>query len=141
MRGIESIPVRVEQSGEALPECGNALPILHEILHGLKRLVDDGETTLIDLTAIPFGPGDEERLLSLLGRGEVEATLDALGTSYIRETSVPGVWLVDHRNADHERIAMHIEITTVPEILCTQAQDLQVAVAALDARIAAGEMS
>jgi hydrogenase-1 operon protein HyaF len=138
MHSIKSIPVRVEDSGSDVPDWGNALPILHEIRHGLKRLVETGENTLIDLKAIPFGPGDEERLLSLLGRGEIEATLDALGPSRIRETSIPGVWVVDHRNADDERIALHIEITTVPEILRTQPQDLQDAVAALDARIAAG---
>jgi len=138
MHSIKSIPVRAEDSGSDLPDWGNAFPIIHEIRHGLNRLVETGETTLIDLKAIPFGPGDEERLLSLLGRGEVEATLDALGRSRIRESAVPGVWVVDHRNADDERIALHIEITTFPEILRTQARDLNGAVAALDARIAAG---
>jgi hydrogenase-1 operon protein HyaF len=137
MSRIASSPVHVEESGDRLPEWGNSLPILHEIRHGLNRLVTRGEPTLIDLKAIPFGPGDEERLLTLLGRGEVEASLDALGPTRVWETSVPGVWLVDHRNADDERIALHIEISTFPEILRTQTQDLQDAVAALEGRIAA----
>ena len=48
-----------------------------------------------------------------------------------------GVWLVDHHSVDDERIALHIEICTIPDILRTQAQDVQDAVAALDARLAA----
>ncbi len=55
----------------------NTLPLLNEVRHALKRLVRTGESTIIDLRAIPFGPGDEERLLDLLGQGEVMATLDA----------------------------------------------------------------
>ena len=43
------------------------------------RLADTGEPTRIDLAALPFGPGDEKRLLGWLGRGEVSATIDALG--------------------------------------------------------------
>jgi len=141
MPGLDSIPVLVEQSQNELLEWGNALPILHEIRHGLQRLDDLGETMLIDLHSMPFGPGDEDRLFALLGRGEVEARLEAFGTTEIWETAVPGTWVVDHRNAEGERIALHVEITTVPDILRTQPQDLRGAVAALDARIAAGVKS
>jgi len=136
----ESIPAVsvTESSGSDGVAWGNAWPILHEIRHALRRLVDRREPTLVDLLAIPFGPGDEARLLSLLGRGEIEATLEALGRTQIWETAIPGVWLVDHRNAEDERVALHVEVSTVPAILHTQIDDLRGAEALLDARIAAG---
>jgi hypothetical protein len=40
-------------------EHGNALPILNEIRHALDRLLESGETTVIDLGALPMGPQDE----------------------------------------------------------------------------------
>lgn len=102
----------------------NALPLLHEIAHALQRLHQNGTTTTIDLNAIPFGPGDESRLLDLLGRGEVRATLDVLGESQIWESTFPGVWVVEHRAAGGERVALQIEITRLPGILQTQPEDL-----------------
>ena len=136
MSGLDSIAVTTEPPGSAAQEWGNAMPVLHEIRHGLARLAQTGESTLIDLRAMPFGPGDEDRLLALLGTGEVQANLEALGTTRILESAVPGVWLVDHYNAENERIALHIEIGTVPGILCTQPEDVRAAVGLLDARLA-----
>jgi len=123
MSGLKSIAVLVEGPPQS-QEWGNALPILHEIRHGLERLVSTGEPSLIDLRAIPFGPGDEARLLALLGRGEVEAMVNALGETRIHETAIPGVWLIDHYNAEAERIALHLEIDRIPGILLTQVEDL-----------------
>lgn len=137
MSALDGIPIRIETGGE-LRDFGNALPVIHEIRHALERLAATGETTLIDLNAIPFGPGDEERLLSFLGEGEIEATLQAFGPTRIRETAIPGVWLVDHRNTEDERLVLHIEVTAVPEILRTQDKDIADAVAVLDARMDAG---
>lgn len=103
----------------------NSLPLLHEIRHALKKLLEKGEPTTIDLSAIPFGPGDEDRMLSVLGEGEVSATVDVLGLSHIKETRYPGVWLVDHRNPENERIAFQIVIADVPDILSSQQGDIQ----------------
>ena len=94
MSGLENIPVSVEASKSAPEAWGNALPILHEIRHGLRRLADSGESSRIDLQALPFGPGDEDRLLHFLGSGEVQAQINALGPTQISETVFPGVWLV-----------------------------------------------
>lgn len=132
MSCLESIAVTVGHGVTNTPEWGNALPILHEIRHGLERLAASGEATLIDLRAIPFGPGDEERLLGLLGRGEARASIDALGTTHIWESAIPAVWLVDHYNGDDERIALHVEINRIPDILCTQPEDIRDAVDRLD---------
>jgi hydrogenase-1 operon protein HyaF len=139
MSRLEDIGVHVQPVGAGAQEWGNALPILHEIRHGLGRLAETGEPTLIDLRAVPFGPGDEERLLSLLGRGEVEATLEALGTTRIWESAVPAVWLIDHYNGEGERIALHIHIDRIPDILCTQTQDIAEAAGLLDARLRAAD--
>ena len=137
MSGLASIPVSVERIEVSPRAWGNSLPILHEVRHGLKRLAESGERTLIDLNAMPFGPGDEKRLFELLGRGEVEATIDALGPTRVWETAVPGVWLIDHCNLEGQRLALHIEIATIPDLLRTQRQDVQDAISKLDARIEA----
>ncbi|MES9904236.1 MAG: hydrogenase expression/formation C-terminal domain-containing protein [Sedimenticola sp.] len=124
MNLLDDIPILVDAPEIAPRVVGNALPILHEIQHALQRLLDSGETTVIDLRAIPFGPGDEERLLAILGVGEIEATLNALGETNVSETGYPGVWLLDHRNQDNERIALQVEITLIPEILCSRREDV-----------------
>ena len=153
MSGLERIAVSVEapqaaqtaqaaqapHGAQVAQEWGNALPILHEIRHGLERLARTGEPSLIDLRAIPFGPGDEARLLARLGRGEVEAVIQALGETRIWESAIPAVWLIDHYNAEGQRIALHIEIDRIPSILVTQAEDLAEATSRLDALLAASK--
>jgi hydrogenase-1 operon protein HyaF len=129
--------VHVAAANGAPEVWGNSLPILHEVRHGLKRLAETGESTLIDLRAIPFGPGDEVRLLELLGEGEVTAEVDALGPTRVWETAVKGVWIVDHRDLDEQRLALNIEVATIPNILRTQPEDVKDAIRALDERLAA----
>jgi len=135
MSRLDNIPISIEVSGNVPGTWGNALPLLHEIRHGLQRLSESGESSLIDLHAVPFGPGDEDRLLRFLGRGEAQAEINALGLTRISESVFAGVWLVDHRNANDERIAFQIEITSIPEILRSQPQDVHVALEALNARL------
>lgn len=135
---LHTTPVGGDPAGEGVRERGNALPILHEVRHALVRLVATGETTQIDLNAIPFGPGDQEHLTALLGAGEVKATIDALGPTHVQETEIPGVWLVDYHNSEGERLALHIEIAPIPGILTAQPEDLATAVATLDARLTGG---
>jgi hydrogenase-1 operon protein HyaF len=137
MSGLGNIPVSVEATCSGPEVWGNTLPILHEIRHGLQRLADSGERSLIDLHALPFGPGDEDRLLDILGRGEAQARINALGPTWIYETVFPGVWLVDHRNTDDERIALQIEVAAIPEILCAQPRDICDALEALNSRLSA----
>jgi hydrogenase-1 operon protein HyaF len=74
----------------------NVQPILHEVRHALKHLIDSGETAIIDLRSIPLAPGEEQKLIDTLGNGEVHAGLNALGPSEIIETRFAGVWLVTH---------------------------------------------
>ena len=132
--GLKSIGVRLE--GPSFTT-GNALPVLHEILHGLRRFRDSREPLTIDLRAMPFGPGDEERLLEILGRGETEAGVESLGRTDIWETRYPGVWIVDYRDSEGGRIGLQVEITDIPALVRTPGDDIRDAVADLERTLAA----
>jgi hydrogenase-1 operon protein HyaF len=131
MASIGDIPVTIE-GGSVPKEFGNALPLLNEVRHALARLIDTGEPTQIDLGAMPFGPGDEDRLMDLLGSGEVTATVNVLGPTRIRETAFAGVWIVEYLNADEQRMALHLEIDLVPRLIRVQPDDLPDALRDLD---------
>ena len=132
--GLARIGIQVES---ASADAGNATPVLYETLHALRRLHAIGEPTVIDLRAIPFGPGDEEKLLRALGEGEIRATVDALGPTHIRETRYHGVWIVDYRDAEDQRIGLQLEIIEVPSLLKTPAEDIAEAAEALAETLAA----
>jgi hydrogenase-1 operon protein HyaF len=133
MNEAGSMELRVE-AGEQLT-C-NVEPLLHEIRHGLARLLENEAPTVIDLRGIPLAPGEEERIISELGSGEVQAHMSALGPSEIRETRFPGVWLVTHYNSDNEVIGKFIEVCDIPQILKAQAEDIRDGLARLTARLA-----
>jgi hydrogenase-1 operon protein HyaF len=102
----------------------NVQPILHEIRHALGKLLQTGETSIIDLRSIPLAPGEEETIIDTLGHGEVRAHLDALGPSEIVETRFAGVWLITHYNIENNIIGRFIEITELPDILKSQPEDI-----------------
>lgn len=102
----------------------NVKPILHEIRHALLELLENGNTSVIDLRSIPLAPGEEETIISALGQGEVHARLDALGRSDIVETMYSGVWLVTHYNENEAVVGRFIEITELPVILKSQSEDM-----------------
>ena len=116
----------------------NVQPILHEIRHALQRLVNDGESSVIDLRSIPLAPGEEERIINTLGKGEVFAHLDALGPSKIYETRYTGVWMVTHFNDSQNIVSRFIEIIEIPEVLKSQRQDMISAIAALESDLLTG---
>ena len=109
----------------------NVKPLLHEIKHALDNLIETGQTSIIDLRSIPLAPGEEDRILDTLGRGEVLAELSALGLSEVIETQYAGVWLVTHYNDENHIISRFIEVTTIPEILCSQTEDIMAAYSSL----------
>jgi hydrogenase-1 operon protein HyaF len=122
------------ETGEALTH--NVIPLLHEIRHGLARLLEGNEATTIDLRGIPMAPGEEERIINELGTGEVQARLSALGPSVIMETRFPGVWLVTHYNGNDEVIGKFIEVCDMPQILKAQTEDIREGLAQLTAQLA-----
>lgn len=125
---IVDIPVKTSSGCNFDFATGNDLPILHEIGHALRRLLGQGESTVIDLQAIPMAPGEEQRILQLLGAGEVKAELDTLGSSEVLETAYQGVWSVTHRNTHGETVGKFIEITHCPDILYSQDADIKASI-------------
>jgi hydrogenase-1 operon protein HyaF len=114
----------------------NVVPLLHEIRHGLARLLENEAATIIDLRSIPMAPGEEARFIKALGTGEVQAQMSALGPSEIMETRFPGVWLVTHYNSEKEVIGKFIEVCDMPQILKAQAEDIREGLAQLTAQLA-----
>ena len=114
----------------------NVKPILHEIRHALRKLLDTGSNSIIDLRSIPLAPGEEDTILDTLGCGEVHAKLNALGPSEIYETRFAGVWLITHYNEDNSIIGRFIEITACPEILKSQPEDMKTSQGHLEAALA-----
>jgi hydrogenase-1 operon protein HyaF len=126
MSRLSDIGVQVEPGTSGEPELrGNSLPLLHEIRHALGRLLEVGESTIIDTQSIPMGPGDMNRLLDALGEGEVKAELEALGKTVIREARYSGVWIIEHMNDAGGVAGRFVEITWVPSLLQAQAEDVQ----------------
>lgn len=113
----------------------NVTPLLHQIRHALDDLYSHGKNEVIDLRSMPLAPGEEEKLLEILGQGEVIATLNALGPSEIIETLYAGVWIVTHYNEEHEILSRHIEITQIPNILFSQKEDINLAREQLASRL------
>ena len=114
---------------------GNIPPLLHEIRHALRNLLENGETTTIDLRGLPMAPGEQEQLLEMLGKGEVSIRLDALGKSEIFESRFAGVWLIIHYNSNEEVMGKYIEVTRMPVILKTQTADIEESLEALQVRL------
>lgn len=126
MTSIDKIPVQVEGMH------GNVRPILNEVLHALDKLLEDDVPTTIDLAGLPFAPGELDQLEATLGKGELSARLDALGSSRIRETTYPGVWWIEHQNVHDEVVGRYLEVTRLPEILSSQEADIMAGRARLE---------
>ncbi len=130
MNPLSQIGISVETTSH-----GNGRAILREIEQRLERLLTSGEESSIDLSRLPFGPGDHALLVDVLGEGEVSAVVNSLGPTQVRETAIPGVWWVTHCNADDEVMGEFIEITRCPEILLTPHDDLRDGIEALRVRL------
>ena len=55
----------------------------------------------------------------------MDAKLTALGPSRIRETAFPGVWVVEHYNAEEAIMARFLEVTFLPSILRSDPDDVR----------------
>jgi hydrogenase-1 operon protein HyaF len=121
---LAGIPVKVELKTGTLAS-GNVEPLLHEIGHALERLIEHGQTSIIDLRGVPLAPGEEDRILEFLGTGEVRAEFEASGRSTVSESRFPGVWVVTHHDAAGDVMSRLIEVTRIPGILCSQEEELR----------------
>lgn len=116
---------------------GNASILLHEIADRVRRLIEMGETSAIDLLAMPLTAADLEWLRKQLGEGEIRIALEADGQSSIHETQCPAVWWVTHHNAGGGVLSAFIEVTTVPEIVKAPMEDVRCGLNRLEELIAA----
>lgn len=121
----------------AAARTGNERAVLAEVRSHLDRLAETGESSAIDLLALPLSDADRAWLREVLGRGEVRAEVDAAGVSEVQETALAGVWWVTHRDAEERTVAELIEITLLPEILRAATADVAAARDRLD-RLLAG---
>lgn len=112
---------------------GMAGAVLAEIAAALSRLVATGEETSIDLRGLPMTDADRSQLETMLGRGEVSATLTVAGRSEIHETGYNGVWWVIHHGSDERVSSEEIVVGRIPAILPAHPDDI----AAADARLRA----
>lgn len=131
MSVLQSIPVKVESTAEGGFRTDNLKPLLLQIEQALGDLVSNGTEALIDLAAMPFSEQDERDLRERLGRGEVSARVEAFGPTLVEETAYPGVWLVEHQDAEQRRLTLHLEIARVPAILSAPQEDLPDSLTAL----------
>lgn len=123
---LDAIPIHVVDAGAADSGLtGNAPPLLRELLDMVRRLLEGGEASSIDLTALPLTPADLDWLREKLGQGEVSVTLDANGESSLVETQCPGVWWVTHKNPQGAVIAQFLEVAFVPELVKADPQSVQ----------------
>ena len=124
---LDAIPVVAVPPGLHAGELsGNAPPLLREIAEMLRRLLVSGETSAIDLQALPLTPADLEWLRGQLGEGEIAVTLNADGESSLNETACPGVWWVTHRNPRGAVASEFIEVAFVPEVVKAHHEDVAI---------------
>ncbi|MCZ8130274.1 MAG: hypothetical protein O9284_03105 [Steroidobacteraceae bacterium] len=117
-------------------DSGNVPLLLNEVRYALERLLDDGTTHAIDVRAIPLGPGEEDRLLDALGRGELRAEFDSLGRSEVQECAYPGVWCVTHYNEAGHVAGRFLEVTFTPALLASPPEDVRTGLERLAAELA-----
>jgi len=102
----------------------NVEPVLHEVQYALIKLLDSKQSSVIDLSSMPFAPGEKQQIKQLLGKGEVEILLNVMGKSSILETSYPCVWWIEHYNQDQQITGTYIEIAIIPEIIQSVTEDI-----------------
>jgi hydrogenase-1 operon protein HyaF len=120
---LNAIPIYAQADEDY--SVGNIRALLIEVAARLESLASNGTTGSIDLSGLPFAPGEYEQLRQTLGQGEVSARIEAIGPSEITETRYPGVWWVTHYNVEGDIVADTIEIARVPEILKSQPDDIR----------------
>ncbi|HRK78956.1 MAG TPA: hydrogenase expression/formation C-terminal domain-containing protein [Thiobacillus sp.] len=123
---LDAIPIHViNPASETSGLTGNAPPLLRELSEGVKRLLASGQTSAIDLSALPLTPADLGWLQDKLGAGEISVTLQANGESTLNETACPGIWWVTHRNEQGAVISQFIEVAFVPELVKAHPEEVQ----------------
>ena len=135
----------VQKPSSTPPDELMALPmvraLLRELLFKLSVQADEGRADHIDLRRLPLPVGALDALKTWLGRGEIEATVSALGITTIQETGVAGVWWVRYAKIGGETTGEHLEITPCPALLAADQGEIGSALEALRGRLMTLETS
>lgn len=124
---LKDIPVKFDNGGgtDDSATTGLAIALLREVADHLLTVSQGGDRQVVELTNLPLSEGDLQLLEEKLGRGEVEARVDAAGSTEVFETSFPGVWWVRYLGEDGRANTQQLEIGTVPMILEAHKEDIQ----------------
>ncbi len=106
---------------------GFAQAVLREIPDLMQRLLDTGETGIIDLRSLPMSDWDRQELAVSLGEGEIKAFANVGGISTLSETQFAGVWWVRHEGADGRVAAEQLVVARAPEFLLAHPSDISAA--------------
>lgn len=102
---------------------GMAEAVLNEIASLAAKHAADGDVTAIELTSMPLTRQDRAEIEARLGRGEVEAAVEAAGRTEVWETAYAGVWFVRHFGGGGNVATETIEICPAPRILFSHPDD------------------
>ena len=119
-----ALPIAVEVT---TPSSSMVQALLCELAQHLQNLAQHDQSQTIDLSSLPISDADRCELERLLGRGEVEITLNTLGQSLIHETTYSGIWWIKHFSADDKLLSELIEVSRVPAIIHSHPDDIAVA--------------
>lgn len=107
------------------PAAGEGVANAPALLAEIEEQLRQGATHhVINLTLLPFTPGDGDYLDAALGRGGVTILSRGYGNCRITATAVPRVWWVQYFNASDALILNTIEIADVPEVARAAPEDL-----------------
>ena len=142
MNRLENIPIDIVQDTNGTAHTSlQIIAILEELQQKMLDLIRTGKTGSIDIHGLPLLPIEIGYLKDLLGEGEVNVTVKALGTSRIHETGIPGIWWITHFNANEDVMTELIEVTTLPEIIKTHRSTLPAGLEALEQRLVNAEQA
>ena len=111
--------------------------VLKEIQTSLRRLIESGKPSVIDLRSLPrMRSATYRSLKEVLSTGEVTAVIEADVRITVRETQYPGVWWLTRAHEQGGIVTEFIEITLIPDILRPHAADLRAGLQRLDQALA-----
>lgn len=94
-----------------------SVAVLVEIQNRLADYEAQGRGGTIALRWQSLAAGEIDRLREVLGKGEISATVSALGDLVIQDTAIPCVWWVSYRDGETALSHHWIEVSEVPFLL------------------------
>jgi hydrogenase-1 operon protein HyaF len=115
----------------------NAYALLYEIADCLRRLLENGQPSRVELDAIPLSEKDLLVLEENLGEGPIQAEIldEEAGIVRVSETAIAGVWWL-REMVENERVGReYLEINLIPEVLQVPLELIEDGHDALQARL------